>query len=106
MAKGKSLFFLHKKDRPIMPSPPWGPVGLSVPPIVPVPGQRDHEFRKRFRMSKADFGLRPTSLPRSARRIPARFQESVPYLVNGSCSRGGASSVIIRNGQPEVKLGE
>jgi len=30
----------------------------------------------------------------------------VPYRIDGSRSRGGASSVIIRNGQPEVKLGE
>ena len=45
-----------------------------------------------------------TSLPRPARRIPARFQESVPYLVNGSRSHGGASSVIIRNGQPKLEL--
>ena len=46
-----------------------------------------------------------TSLPQSSRRTPTvGLREGVPYLINGSRSRGGASSVIIRNGQPKLEL--
>ncbi|MFA6836650.1 MAG: hypothetical protein WCR04_09660 [Fibrobacteraceae bacterium] len=46
-----------------------------------------------------------TSLPKSSRLPPSvGLQDGVPYRVNGTRSRGGASSVVIRNGQPKAEL--
>ena len=46
-----------------------------------------------------------TSLPKTSRRLPAvGLQDGVPYQVNGTRSRGGASSVVIRNGLPKLEL--
>ena len=50
-------------------------------------------------------GCLTTSLPKLSRRPPAvGLQDGVPYRVNGTRSRGGASSVVIRNGLPKLEL--
>jgi hypothetical protein len=46
----------------------------------------------------------PTSLPRPARRSSLGLQEGIPYQINGSRSRDNASSIVIQNGQPKLKL--
>ncbi|MFA6836651.1 MAG: hypothetical protein WCR04_09665 [Fibrobacteraceae bacterium] len=47
----------------------------------------------------------PAFLPKASRRPPAvGLQDGVPYRVNGTRSRGGASSVVIRNGLPKLEL--
>ena len=103
----KSLFFLYKKDLSYYAlCQVGGPVGCLFYLSCQFQDDGTTNFEKIPDVEGVPFYGCPTSLPRPARRIPARFQESVPYLVNGSRSRGGASSVIIRNGQPEVKLGE
>src|SRR5574344_591767 len=47
--------------------------------------------------------LAPISAP-SRRKSPAVRNTPVPYRIDGTRSRGGASSVIIQNGQPEAVL--
>ncbi|MFA6623045.1 MAG: hypothetical protein WCS54_02940, partial [Fibrobacteraceae bacterium] len=104
--KRKSLFFLYKKDSSYYAlCQIGGPVDCLFYLSCQFQDDGTTNFEKIPDVQGVDFAC-PTSLPRPARRIPARLRESVPYLVNGSRSRGGASSVIIRNGQPEVKLGE
>jgi hypothetical protein len=104
--KRKSLFFLYKKDSSYYAlCQIGGPVDCLFYLSCQFQDDGTTNFEKIPDVQGVDFAC-PTSLPRPARRIPARLRESVPYLVNGARSRGGASSVIIRNGQPEVKLGE
>ena len=103
----KSLFFLYKKDSSYYAlCQVGGPVDCVFYISCQFQNDGTTNFEKIPDVEGVPFQGCPASLPKSSRRIPARFQESVPYLVNGSRSRGGASSVIIRNGQPEVKLGE
>ena len=104
----KSLFFLYKKDSSYYALCLLGYSPMNCGYYLSCQFQDDGttDFEKIPDVEGVPFQGCPASLPKSSRRISARFQESVPYLVNGSRSRGGASSVIIRNGQPEVKLGE
>ena len=104
----KSLFFLYKKDSSYYALCQIGTLLEDCQFYLSCQFQDDGttNFEKVPDAEDIEFRGCPVSLPQSSRRTPARLQESVPYLVNGTRSRGGASSVIIRNGQPEVKLGE
>ena len=103
--KRKSLFFLYKKDSSYYAlCQVGGPVDCVFYISCQFQDDGTTNFEKIPDVEGIEFHGCATSLPRPARRIPARFQESVPYLVNGTRSRGGASSVIIQNGQPEAVL--
>src|SRR5574344_258137 len=104
----KSLFLLYRKDSSYYALCLLGLPSVSCTFFLSCQFQDDGttNFEKGPDAEGIEFPGCPVSLPQSSRRTPARLRESVPYLVNGSRSRGGASSVIIRNGQPEVKLGE
>ena len=104
----KSLFFLYKKDSSYYALCQIGTLLDDCQFYLSCQFQDDGttNFEKVPDAEDIEFRGCPVSLPQSSRRTSARLQESVPYLVNGTRSRGGASSVIIRNGQPEVKLGE
>src|SRR5574344_573270 len=104
----KSLFFLYKKDSSYYALCQIGTLLEDCQFYLSCQFQDDGttNFEKVPDAEDIEFRGCPVSLPQSSRRTPARLQESVPYLVNGTRSRGGASSVVIQNGQPEAKLGE
>ena len=105
----KSLFFLYKKDSSYYALCLLGYYPRYCDYYLSCQFQDDGttNFEKIPDVEGIEFHGCATSLPKSSRRTSsARLQESVPYLVNGTRSRGGASSVVIQNGQPKVKLGE
>src|SRR5574344_38839 len=104
----KSLFFLYKKDSSYYAlCQVGGPVDCVFYISCQFQDDGTTNFEKIPDVEGIEFHGCATSLPKSSRRTPTvGLREGVPYLVNGARSHGGASSVIIRNGQPEVKLGE
>ena len=104
----KSLFFLYKKDSSYYAlCQIGGPVDCLYYLSCQFQDDGTTNFEKIPDIEGVPIYGCSTSLPQSSRRTPTvGLREGVPYLINGSRSRGGASSVIIRNGQPEVKLGE
>ena len=104
----RSLFLLYRKDSSYYALCLLGYSPMNCDYYLSCQFQDDGttNFEKIPDVEGIEFHGCATSLPKSSRRTSARLQESVPYLVNGTRSRGGTSSVIIRNGQPELKLGE
>ena len=103
--KRKSLFFLYKKDSSYYAlCQIGGPVDCLFYLSCQFQDDGTTNFEKVPDVEGIEFPGCPLSLPQSSRRTSARLQDSVPYFVNGTRSRGGASSVIIQNGQPEAVL--
>jgi len=103
----KSLFLLYRKDTSYYALCLLGYSPMTCDVYLSCQFQDDGttNFGKIPDVEDIEFHGCTTSLPKASRRPPnVGLQDGVPYRVNGTRSRGGASSVVIQNGLPKLEL--
>jgi len=107
ISERKSLFLLYRKDTSYYALCLLGKISWDCQFYMSCQFQDDGttNFDKIPNVEDIAFHGCFISLPKASRRPPnVGLQDGVPYRVNGTRSRGGASSVVIRNGLPKLEL--